>query len=502
MTAEILTNAQMAAADNFAVMAGTPSLALMENAGRAVADAVAARFAPCVTAILCGPGNNGGDGFVVARLLAARGFDVRVAAFDSTKGDAAAMADKWTGAVLPLSPRALDGAALVVDALFGAGLSRPLEGAARDVVEALAEKKSPVSAIAVPSGISGDSGRPLDDVAVRANVTVTFFRKKVAHLLLPGRSLCGEIILADIGIADSALDLVRPTLFENTPLLWAADYPWPRPQAHKYDRGHCVVVSGPAHATGAARLAARAALRVGAGLVSVASPEEAVLVNAMQLTAIMVKPFAGADGLSDLLVDKRLGTVVMGPGLGLSIETRELVQTVLAGPPYKKVVLDADALSVFEDDPEALFNRLRPGASILTPHAGEFERLFPGLLDDSESKLEAVRLAASRCGAVVLLKGFDTVIARPDGWAAINANAPPSLATAGSGDVLAGLVAGLFAQGMEAGKAAAAAAWLHGDAAARFGPGLIAEDLPEILPETLAALRDSLGPSHPPPHLI
>jgi hydroxyethylthiazole kinase-like uncharacterized protein yjeF len=492
MSGEVLTVAQMAAADNFAAMAGTPTITLMENAGRAVADAIAARFAPCATLVLCGPGNNGGDGFVVARLLAERGFAVRVADFDFTQGDAAAMAAKWHGMRVKLLPGVLDGAALVVDGLFGAGLSRPLEGAVRDIVAALGDVPPEIKIVAIdiPSGVAGDTGRILGDTAVRADLTVTFFRKKPAHLLLPGRAHCGEILVADIGIPDGALDLIRPILTENTPAMWGDKFPWPQAEGHKYSRGHCVVVSGPMHATGAARLAARAALRVGAGLVSVASPLDALAVNAAHLTAIMLKPFEGARGLSDLLLDKRMTTVVIGPGLGVSGETRELVQTILAGPPYKKVVLDADALSSFEDDPEALFNRLRPGAAILTPHDGEFERLFPGLLEDSASKLEAVRAAAERCGAVVLLKGSDTVIARPDGGTTINANAPATLATAGSGDVLAGLIGGLFAQGMEAGSAAAAAAWLHGDAAGRFGPGLIAEDIAEILPESLAALRD------------
>jgi NAD(P)H-hydrate epimerase len=488
MSGEILTNAQMAAADNFAAMAGTPAMALMENAGRAVADAIASRFAPCVTAMLCGPGNNGGDGFVAARLLAERGFKVRLAAWDAYKGNAAAMADRWKGGSEPLAPRVLDGAALAVDALFGTGLSRPLDGAPRDLALALKELNIPVVAIDIPSGIAGDSGGPLGDVAVKANLTVTFFRKKPAHLLLPGRQDCGEVVLADIGIPDAALDLIRPNQFENGPALWGADYPWPQAGAHKYARGHCVVVSGPAHATGAARLAARAALRIGAGLVSVACQPEAMTVNAAHLSAIMVKLFEGGRGLASLLADKRLNAVVIGPGLGVGGETRELVGVVLASG--AKVVLDADALTSFADDPEALFNRLVPGQAVLTPHAGEFEKLFPGVLADSISKLEAARAAAAKAGAVVVLKGSDTVIAKPDGWAAINADAPPALATAGSGDVLAGLIGGLLAQGLEPGKAAAAAAWLHGDAAARFGPGLIAEDLPEILPESLAALRD------------
>ncbi|HWY62581.1 MAG TPA: NAD(P)H-hydrate dehydratase [Rhizomicrobium sp.] len=500
MSGEVLSNAQMAAADNFAARTGVPTLTLMENAGRAVADAVAARFAPCAVCVLCGPGNNGGDGFVAARLLRQRGFDVRVAAFAAYKGDAAAMADKWSGPRLPISPEALEDAELVIDGLFGAGLSRALEGPARNVVAALSETKIPVVAIDIPSGISGDTGKVLGEVCVRAGITVTFFRKKPAHLLLPGRLLCGEILVADIGIADAALDIIRPSLSENGPELWGADYPWPLAEGHKYARGHCVVVSGPCHATGAARLAARGALRIGAGLVSVASPEEAVAVNAAHLTAIMVKPFDGARGLSDLLTDRRFNAVVMGPGLGVCGETRGLVLEVLdSGTVERKIVLDADALSSFAGDPDALFHRFRPGTVVLTPHDGEFERLFPGLLADTASKVEAVRAAAAKSGAVVLLKGSDTVIARPsqsevDAWAVINANAPPTLATAGSGDVLAGMIGGLLAQGMEAGQAAAAAAWLHGDAAGRFGPGLIAEDIPVILPESLAALWDRLRP--------
>jgi NAD(P)H-hydrate epimerase len=492
MSGEILTNTQSAAADNFAAMAGTPTHTLMENAGRAVADAIAARFPPCRTVVLCGPGNNGGDGFVVARLLQERDFPVRLACFPSYKGDAAAMRSKWTGDTVNLTPSVLEGAELVVDGLFGAGLSRALEDDIRDVVAALGQAKLTVVAIDIPSGISGDTGKALGDVAVRADLTVTFFRKKPAHLLLPGKSHCGEVILTDIGIPEAALELIRPALFENGPSLWAADYPWPRADAHKYARGHCVVVSGPYHATGAARLAARAALRVGAGLVSVAAQGEAIAINAAHLTAIMVKPFHGPRGLSDLLSDRRLNAVVMGPGLGVGEETSALVQEAL-GSGTRKFVLDADALTSFGDDPEALFKRIKPGQVVLTPHEGEFERLFPGLLDESDSKLAAARAAAAKSGAVVLLKGSDTVIARPDGqktgWStAINANAPSTLATAGAGDVLAGMIAGLLAQGMGPGEAAAAAAWLHGDAAGRFGPGLIAEDLPEILPESLAAL--------------
>jgi len=483
MTHELLTSAEMGRADAFAVAHGVPSLVLMENAGRAVADAIAARFKPCAVTVLCGPGNNGGDGFVAARLLDESGFIVRVAHDADPKGDAAAMSERWKGTRVALEPQALDGARLVVDALFGAGLARPLEGAYAQVVKALNDL--PVIAVDIHSGVSGDTGQPLGAVYVKAALTVTFFRKKPGHLLLPGRALCGETLVADIGIPAQA---ANTQLHENSTALW--QFPWPKPEGHKYSRGHCVVVSGPAHATGAARLAARAALRVGAGLVSVASPPDAVAVNAAHLTAIMIKPFEGAAGLAGLLTDKRLNAVVLGPGLSVGPQTRGLVAAALKSG--AAAVLDADAITSFQDGPDSLFT-LRDDKCVLTPHEGEFERLFPGLLDQSASRLEAARAASARALCVVLLKGADTIIAAPSGKAAINANGPPSLATAGAGDVLAGLIAGLLAQGMAAFDAACAGAWLHGEAARHFGPGLIAEDLPEMLPAVLTAL-DSLRP--------
>ena len=486
MSGEVLGNEEMRRADLLAVKAGVPSLTLMENAGGAVADAVAARFSPGRVAVLCGPGNNGGDGFVAARLLQERGFDVVAAAEGEYKADAAVMSAQWHGPRTALTPSALEGAALIVDALFGAGLSRPLEGHYRTLVEAVNRAHVPVIAVDVPSGVDGDSGQ-VRGVAVKADITVTFFRLKPAHLLLPARALSGEILLADIGIPEQACDGIR--LFENSPALWGLDYRWPEANAHKYARGHCVIVSGPAHATGAARLAARGALRIGAGLVSVAAEGEAVALNAAHLTAIMVKPFTGAKGLAALLSDRRLNAIVLGPGLGVGADTRALVAVVLASG--AAAVLDADALTAFQEEAQSLFAEIRH-PTVMTPHAGEFERLFPGLLKSSASKVQAARAAAARANAVVLLKGGDTVIAAPDGRAAINVNAPASLATAGTGDVLAGFIGGLLAQGMPPFEAACAAAWLHGDAAGRFGPGLIAEDLPEILPESLSALRDRL----------
>ncbi len=331
----------------------------------------------------------------------------------------------------------------------------------------------------------------MGEVCVKADLTVTFFRKKQAHVLMPGRALCGEIVVADIGIADKALETVRTQMFENGPALWR--YPWPDPNGYKYSRGHCVVVSGPAHATGAARLAARGALRAGAGLVSVASPQDAVAVNASHLTAIMVKPFESANGLSELLKDERLNAVVIGPGCGIGRATQEMVASVLAS--NAGAVLDADALTSFKDDPNALFLQLRAKV-VLTPHDGEFERIFPGVLKRSPNKIEAARAACSDLAhCTVLLKGADTVIASPDGRVAVNTNAPPTLATAGSGDVLSGIIGGLLAQGLGSFDAACAGAWLHGEAANCFGIGLIAEDIPETLPRVLRELHEAYPPT-------
>lgn len=490
---EILSVAEMYAADRYAAEHGVPPPLLMENAGRAVADAIT-RFCqqPCPAVVLCGPGNNGGDGFVVARLLAERGWPVRLALAGEAgalKGDAALMAGQWKGAVESLSVSVLDGAGLVVDALYGAGLSRPLEGGAREVVEAVNRSSAKVVAIDVPSGLHGDLGRPLDDISIEADLTVTFFRMKPAHVLMPGRILCGAVEVADIGIPDVALGEIRPQLMLNTPALWGRAYPKPSPMGHKYGRGHAVVVSGSAHATGAARLAARGALRAGAGLVSVASPLDAVDVNAKHLTAIMVKPCDGVEDFARLLSDSRFNAVAAGPGLGTGPVTRDIVKVIVQSG--ASAVFDADALTAFRDAPEHFF-RLLTGQHVLTPHEGEFERLFPGVLASFQNRVEAARLAARRAGCVVLLKGPDTVVAAPNGLVSINASAPPWLATAGSGDVLTGFITGLLAQHMPPFLAASAGVYLHGLCAAAFGPGLIAEDIPEQLPTVLRRLFEEI----------
>ena len=473
--------AEMYAADAAAARAGTPGLTLMENAGRAVADAIVRRWGTRPVAVLCGPGNNGGDGFVVARLLAEAGWPVRLGLLgdrERLKGDAAAMAARCEGPVETLDLALLEGEPLVVDALFGAGLTRPLEGAALALAEACTGRGLSCVAVDIPSGVHGDTGEVLGG-SFEAAVTVTFARRKYGHLLLPGRARAGEVVVADIGIPEAAIDGLALQVHENAPALWQALLPRPGAGDHKYSRGHALVVGGDGAHSGAARLAARAALRVGAGLVTVHAPEAALPVYAPQLTAVMV---ATLDDLGAALADERRNALLIGPGCGVSPATR--ARTLQALGVGKRCVLDADALTAFRDEPAALFAALGPDA-VLTPHEGEYRRLFAHEGD----RLARARAAAAECGAVVVLKGADTVITAPDGRAAINANAPPSLATAGSGDVLAGFILGLLAQGMPAFEAAAAGVWLHGAAAAAFGPGLIAEDLSESLPGVLRDLR-------------
>jgi NAD(P)H-hydrate epimerase len=490
----LLTVDQMSRADRAAVAAGVPGVKLMENAGRAVAEAILARWQPRPVLVLAGPGNNGGDGFVAARHLAQAGWPVRLALLGSRKrltGDAAHHAALWDGEVLDLSPDLVDSEELVIDALFGAGLSRPLEGPARAAIEAAGAKGAPLVAVDVPSGLSGDSGAVLGPVAARADLTVTFFRKKPGHLLLPGRMLCGEVVVAHIGIPEGVLEQIASRTAENGPELWLDSLPRRELVDHKYCFGHAVVLGG-ATMTGAARLAARAALRVGAGLgaalrvgaglVSVACPPDVLPIYALASASLITEPLARVGDFAALLADRRKNAVLVGPGAGVCTKTRGHALVALGAG--KAVVLDADALTVFAESPGDLFNGIK-GPCVLTPHEGEFARLFPDLKGD---KLERTRAAAERSGATVLLKGADTVIARPDGLAAINANAPPSLAVAGAGDVLAGLVLGLLAQGMAPFEAAAAAVWLHGAAAATLGPGLLAEDLPEALPQVLRQL--------------
>ncbi|MHA3902854.1 NAD(P)H-hydrate dehydratase [Castellaniella sp. WN] len=499
----LLSPEQMGAADRAAPAAGVPGIRLMAAAGAAVARAIRARWTPTPVRVLCGPGNNGGDGFVAARLLRDAGWPVRVALWGergALRGDAAEAAEAWAGPIEPAGPACLDGAGLIVDALLGAGLSRAPAGELQALILAVNAASAPVCAIDVPTGLDGASGR-CPGAAVQADLTVTFCRRKPGHLLLPGRALCGALTCAPIGMPDAALESIVPEAHANHPDLWSDRFPWPRSDGHKYRRGHALVVGGE-RMLGASRLSCLAAARIGAGLVTLAVPPAAWAIQAGALTSIMVEALPPDGALARAMADPRRNALLIGPGLGRAPQGRQQVLDLLAAG--RPSVLDADALSVFAGQPDALLDALH-GQCVLTPHEGEFARLFgsaQGAGDDAASgaeddKLRRTRAAARRGGAVVVLKGADTVIAAPDGRCVINDNAPPTLATAGSGDVLAGCIAGLLAAGMSAFEAACAAVWLHGLAADRLGWGLLAEDLPGALPGALAVLagmdRDSGG---------
>jgi NAD(P)H-hydrate epimerase len=479
----LLTPAQMGVADRASAAAGVSGVALMEAAGAAVAVAIGERWPMRPVTVLCGPGNNGGDGFVAARHLQAAGWPVQVAllgAREALKGDAAQAGGRWTGDFVSFTVESLDGAGLVIDAVFGAGLSRPIDGKALHLVEAMKARRMPICAVDVPSGLDGDSGE-VRGAAAPADLTVTFFRKKPGHLLYPGRGLCGDLVVADIGTPVSVLEGIAPNTWENGPGLWLDGYPWPQPESHKYPRGEVLILGGES-TTGASRMTALAASRAGAGLVTVAAPAAVWSVYAASLTNAIVRSVHGdADWLA-LLADPRRNAIAIGPGAGVGAPTRQYVLDALATG--RATVLDADALTSFAEAPEDLFRAIH-GPCVMTPHAGEFMRLFP--VDGD--KLQRTRAAAKTSGAVILLKGADTVIGAPDGRAVINSNAPPQLATGGSGDVLTGFVVALLAQGMAPFEAAAAAAWLHGAAATAFGLGLVADDLPTLLPRVIQDLK-------------
>ncbi len=480
---ELLTPDEMGRADQLTIESGTPGYALMEVAGQGVADLLAGLFPPEKRVlVIAGPGNNGGDGFVAARLLHKIGYQVSIALLgdpDRLRGDALRAysdLDRCDLEVQSLDKGLVEHADVVVDALFGAGLARDITGEAAEVIEAVNKSGKPVIAVDLPSGINGATGQ-VQGAAFKAVATVTFFRKKPGHLLLPGRTLCGPVKVVDIGIKPEVLDKIGPKTFRNSSQLWGERFPVPGESGHKYTRGHAVVFSGPVSSTGAARLCAEAALRSGAGLVTVAAPPAALIVNASHLTSVMVKSVEDADTAENLLTDRRFTAVALGPGFGVGENTRHYVARILENG--RAAVLDADALTSFAERPGDLFQAIlqhSPEKTVLTPHEGEFRKLFSDI-DPDGGKLDRARKAALLSGGVVVLKGADTVVASPDGRAAINDNAPPWLATAGSGDVLCGIVCGLLAQSVPAFEAACMGVWMHGACAQRIGPGLVSEDL-------------------------
>ncbi|MBP2549578.1 NAD(P)H-hydrate epimerase [Neorhizobium galegae] len=477
----LLTPDEMVRADAAAAASGIPSFDLMERAGQAVA-ASALRAYPGARrfAVLCGPGNNGGDGYVAARALSEAGAEVIVHSLSDPsglKGDARQAFDLCpipTAALAAYRPQAGD---VVIDALFGAGLSREVPEEVARLIGTVAEAGCPVLAVDLPSGLCGARGLVLG-AAFQAARTVTFMTRKPGHQLMPGRDLCGEIEVFDIGIPHRIIRAVSGGLAVNGPGIWGEDLPRLSAVTHKYTRGHLAVFSGGPSHTGAARLSAAAGLSAGAGLVTVAAPQAAMAVQASALTAVMLRAVDTVEELRQWCESAKISAFVLGPGFGVGERAREFARAVARYP----LVADADAITSFASHPQELFDLFREGQTrlVLTPHEGEFGRLFQDLgADGRRGKVERALAAAERAGGVIVYKGADTVIAAPDGRVLINGTAPPWLATAGSGDVLAGIIGALLAQGVPAFQAAAAGVWLHGRAAAELGPGMTAETLLE-----------------------
>lgn len=498
----VLTAQQMRVAEQYAVQTGTPLIVLMERAGLAVAEQVMARYPKQPIIILCGPGNNGGDGFVAARHLAAKGWAVRVLLYGKLEDltpEAKVAASRWRGSVITASLSVMEnaiqkGAALMIDGLYGIGLRRAVTGEAAAILQLVNKSGMQVVSIDIPSGLNADTGQVFGQ-AVVADLTICFYRKKLAHVLMPGRMLCGDIVVMDIGIPEQALVNTTLQISENNPELWLGYFPQPQLNYNKYDRGHVLVLGG-IELTGAARLAALASQRMGAGLVTVASPLSAFIIYASSLTSIMVRAVEEGErfvpSFQRMLEDNRRNVAIIGPGAGTEENTRQAVLLALASG--KKCVLDADALNVFGGDAESLRRTISPHC-IITPHEGEFARLFEGVVDPRLDKIARTRAAAAFLNCTVVLKGADTVIASPEGLAVVNTNSPATLATAGSGDVLAGFIAGLMAQNVEPFPAGCIAVWLHGAIATEFGPCLVAEDLIQGLPNALKARPEQTPPS-------
>lgn len=502
----------MRAIEQAAIDAGrTTGAGLMDRAARGVVAAIfdrwpALRAAPHRAVILAGPGNNGGDGYVVGRLLAWAGWQVAAFALappatpDATAARAAFVDAGGTLPDRPLDWDDLQGAPLVVDAMFGAGLARDIGPGVWGMLAMAQESGCPLVAVDIPSGLCADSGRirsPSGWITGPVDLTVTFQRPRLGHHLDPAAGFCGRLVVADIGLERELDALLRGPEGDAVVDLTGAEGPLAKDGGHKYAHGHALILAGGPGEGGAARLSARGALRIGAGLVTVACPLSALAENAARMDTIMLRPLHDGAALARLLEDRRYNAICLGPGIGLD-RARDLTPVALrSGRP---VVLDADALSAWEGRPASLFAMLHDRC-VLTPHGGEFRRLFPDLAarlaapagaGPAWSKVDAVREAARRAGCTVLFKGADTVIATPSGRADVNSahhdRAAPWLATAGSGDVLAGFVTGLLARGFHADQAARSAAWLHVECARIFGPGLIAEDLPEQLPQVFRAL--------------
>ncbi len=487
---ELLTPAQMNKADQLTISGGVAGIELMEAAGKAVCDTLLSELPDARRIlIICGNGNNGGDGLIAARILADAGLDVDLLLTgnkDHMQGDAAIARDRLGSNIAIVDGVDQQQYDVIMDALFGAGLDRDIEEKLAGLIREINENNTPVLSVDLPSGIDGATGEVLG-VAIRADFTVTFFRKKPGHFLYPGRDHCGQVFVRQIGIRPTVLERIGIATKLNTPQLWRENFPVPEPGGHKYNRGHTLVVSGEISMCGAARLVAGSALRAGSGLVTIASSADVLHANAASVTSVMLREGTQIDKLLEILQDKRMNCVATGPGMQPDPTTCAKVLAILSA--HRHTVLDAGALSAFGGKQEDLFAAIKAAGKsvVLTPHEGEFFRLFTDQTSD-RSKIGRAQSAARISGATIVLKGPDTVVASPGGDMCIADNAPPWLATAGSGDVLTGIIAGLLAQGMPPFEAAAAAVWIHGDAATRLGMPMISSDLDQGIRQSISAL--------------
>lgn len=489
---ELLTPEQMGQADKLAAtFNGGDSYQLMLNAAQAVTDVIVDCYGKVKkVAILCGSGNNGGDGYAVATLLKNKGFNVTCFAYGAPRKNSDA--DKaylaWDG--LTLSPDKLvpEDVGLIVDALYGAGLDRELDMPTQALLKTVNDANIPVVAIDLPTGVYGKTGETCK-TAINANETVTFFRLKPGHVIYPGRAHCGNIILKNIGIPERVLETIGAKTTINSPTLWQKNWPVLDYDTHKYKRGHAVVFSGGACSTGAARLAALAAARVGAGLVTILAPEDALAAHESHLTSVMLSQLCEDDEILSFLKARKVRSVVLGPGFGNMDRAFNIAKTILQDEcGVDSLLLDADALTAIALKPDEIFATIKRSSVkvVLTPHEGEFRRVFPDIsANEKSTRLDRALEGAEKSGAVVVYKGADNIVASPDGRLAVSTNGTPFLATAGSGDVLSGILSGLLAQQMPAYEAACAASWIHAECGRKTSFGTIAEDLVATIPVVL-----------------
>jgi ADP-dependent NAD(P)H-hydrate dehydratase / NAD(P)H-hydrate epimerase len=488
MAFEILNNQQMAEADSLVIESGVSGFDLMKRAGEGVADFIHIYYPGRNVLVLCGSGNNGGDGFIAAKKLQNGGHNVRLACLapkDKLKNDALRAAQQWDGEIFPFENLTIDSGELIVDAVFGTGLVRDFIPPVKEIFEQIKNLNSDVVAVDIPSGVNGSTGESLS-LTPHARHTITFCRRKIGHVLLPGREFSGTVHVVDIGIPDEVVEQVGSTATENRPHLWRSSLRRKTASCHKYDYGHAILYGGP-RMTGAACMSAYAALRTGAGVCTIVANPDTADIYRHYMPNIMYEPIEALKDFDTHLADGRRNAVLMGPGAGQEnrADLKRLIESVCKRRD-RKIVLDADALTVFADNPEVLYRMLRNRENVvLTPHEGEFAKIFPGI---QGTKIERAEQASVLTNATIVLKGFESVIAAPGRKSVVNTYSSPYLATAGSGDVLAGIIVGFIAQNVPVFESSCAAVWLHSEAARAFGPGLVATDIIELIPAIIGKL--------------